>query len=143
MWLFCFLCSRHTWNYYFCRFFFGRHYYRLSLHSHYSTLLWWKNSPLTTRMISRKSISPLASTRASQRYTPSSALVTLWTCRLLFGRSWNSKKKPIRNELEKFLLKDQKSYIYTRDWHLITLQSCSNSKTKDKMSLQNLFNFTI
>lgn len=47
------------------------------------------NSPLTTTAMSTKSISPRASTLASHRYTPSSALVTWWICRLLFASTWN------------------------------------------------------
>lgn len=46
------------------------------------------NSPLTTTAMSTKSISPRASTLASQRYTPSSALVTWLICRLLFAKTW-------------------------------------------------------
>lgn len=48
-----------------------------------------KDLPLTTTAMSTKSISPRASTLASQRYTPSSALVTWWICRLLFSSTWN------------------------------------------------------
>lgn len=46
------------------------------------------HSPLTTTAMSTKSISPRASTLASQRYTPSSALVTWRICRLLLARTW-------------------------------------------------------
>lgn len=46
------------------------------------------HSPLTTTAMSTKSISPRASTLASQRYTPSSALVTWRICRLLLASTW-------------------------------------------------------
>lgn len=48
-----------------------------------------ENLPLTTTAIFLKSISPLASTRASQRYSPSSDLPTRRIWRLLLGNTWN------------------------------------------------------